>query len=144
LGVGRAEEKVKAKDQAKQAPESNSASADDALKPAFWLPEQTAAYLGLTEHQLYLYRRKGGGSPFVQHGVRTRYAPDDVRQWAAELPRFASRAEAYAHNPQRADGAAKQRAAVTRSRKTRWAEPKPERKKAEPKGASVTAAERAP
>jgi hypothetical protein len=58
---------------AKQSPESDSASADDALTPAFWTDEQAAAYLGLTEHQLYLYRRRGGGPPFVQFGVRVRY-----------------------------------------------------------------------
>ena len=135
---------MKAKDQARQIPESHSASGDDALKPAFWLPEQTAAYLGVTEHQLYLYRKNGGGPPFVQHGVRTRYAPDDVKQWAAELPRFASRAEAYAHNPKRAEGAARQRAATARARKRRWDdEPKPAKKKRETRGASATAGERA-
>jgi hypothetical protein len=136
---------MKTKDQAKQSPESNSASADDALKPAFWFDEQAAAYLGLTAHQLYLYRRRGGGPPFVQHGVRVRYPIDGVKQWASELPRFASRAEAYVHDPQRADGTARQRAATARARKARWEEePKQSSKKGKPKGANFTAAERAP
>jgi hypothetical protein len=116
---------------------------DDAPKPAFWLDEQAAAYLGLTTHQLYLYRRRGGGPPFVQHGVRVRYPIDSVKQWASQLPRFSSRAEAYAHDPQRADGAARQRAATAPARKRRWDdEPKPARKR-QPKEASATAGERA-
>lgn len=132
------------KDQAKQSPESYSAPVDDALKPMFATDEQAAILTGLTAHQLYLYRRRGGGPPFVQHGVRVRYPIDGLKTWAAELPRFTSRAEAYAANPKRAAGAAKQLAAVTRSRKTRWAEePKQARKKRKPQGASAAAAERA-
>jgi hypothetical protein len=140
---------VKTKDQAEQSTESNSAvSIDDLLKPAFWFDEQAAAYLGLTKHQLYLYRRRGGGPPFVQHGVRVRYPVDGVKQWASELPRFASRAEAYAANPRRALAASKQGVAIAQARKTRHAAPqgpapKLKRKKREPKGATVTADERA-
>jgi hypothetical protein len=138
-------DELKTKEQAEPVSEPNSASADDALKPMFATGEQAAVLTGLPPHQLYLYRRRGGGPPFVQHGVRVRYPIDGLRTWAAGLPRFTSRAEAYAHDPHRADGAAKQRAATARARKRRWDdEPKPARKKRQPKGASAAAGERAP
>jgi hypothetical protein len=92
---------------------------NNALAPMFVTDEQAAVVTGLTTHQLYLYRRRGGGPPFVVHGVRVRYPIDGLRAWAAELPRFSSRAEAYAYDPKRADGAARQRAALIGPRKRR-------------------------
>jgi hypothetical protein len=134
---------VKTKNRAEQSTESNSAvSTDDLLKPMFVTDEQAAIVTGLTTHQLYLYRRRGGGPPFVQHGARVRYPIDGLKTWSAELPRFSSRAEAYAANPQRALAASKQGVAIAQARETRH-EPKPEPKMRKPKGASVTADERA-
>ena len=92
----------------------------DALTPAFMTESQAAAYLGETEHQLYMHRRRGTGPPFVLHGARIRYPIHELVAWAKNLPRFTSRAEAYAANPARARAAARQRAATARARKTRW------------------------
>jgi hypothetical protein len=92
---------------------------DDALSPMFATDEQAAVVAGITTHQLYLLRRRGGGPPFVQHGARIRYPIDSLRAWAAELPRFTSRAEAYAHDPRRARAAAKQRTATAQARRSR-------------------------
>ena len=92
----------------------------DALAPAFLNEAESAEYLGLTKHQLYLLRRKGAGPPFVLHGARVRYAVDDLKRWAAALPRFTSIAQALVAYPARAEGARRQRAATARARKTRW------------------------
>ena len=102
-------------------PSSDSADAEFEVEPAF-LPEPGAAeYLGLTPHQLYLYRRgkKPEGPPFVLFGARIRYPVDGLRKWAASLPRFVNIAQAYAANPPRAKGAARQRATTARARKAK-------------------------
>jgi hypothetical protein len=106
---------------ASPAPESDFALTD-ALPPAFLTEGQAAQLLGLTPHQLYLYRcgKKARGPPFVMHGARIRYPVAELQDWARNLPRFVSRAEAYAANPQRARAAARQRTATARARKTRW------------------------
>jgi hypothetical protein len=96
------------------------ADEDDALAPAFATEAQAAAFLNLTPHELYLRRRRGDGPPFTVFGARVRYPFDALRQWAAELPLFTSRAQAYAADPQRARAAARQRGATARARKTRW------------------------
>lgn len=91
------------------------------VAPAFLTDAQAAKLLGLTPHQLYLYRagKKSGGPPFVQHGVRIRYPVAGLKQWAASLPQFTTRAEAYAANPKRAKGAARQRATTEQARKAK-------------------------
>jgi hypothetical protein len=105
---------------ASAAPESDSALTD-ALVPAFLTEAQAADYLGLTPHQLYLHRhRKGDGPAFVMHGARVRYHVDDLRKWAAALPRFRSIAEALVANPARAEGARRQRATTAIARMARW------------------------
>ena len=115
---------------AKQIPESDSpAVLDDALKPAFLTEAQAAQYLNQSEHQLYLKRRDGGGPPFTMHGARVRYPFADLVEWAQNLPRFTSRAEAYVANPKRAKGAAEQRTATARARETRWQDSKPKRER---------------
>ena len=96
------------------------ADGTDALAPAFATEAQAAQYLNLTEHELYLRRRRGDGPPFVLHGARVRYPIDALKQWAASLPCFTSRAAAYASNPERGAAAARQRAATARARKNRW------------------------
>ena len=53
------------------------------------------------------------------HGARIRYPVAGLRKWAASLPQFATRAEAYAANPQRAKGAARQRAGTEHARKAK-------------------------
>jgi hypothetical protein len=97
------------------------ADAELSVAPAFLTDAQAAQFLGITPHQLYLFRRgkKPGGPPFVLHGARIRYPVADLRAWAASLPRFATRAEAYAANPARAKGAARQRAGSAHARKTK-------------------------
>ena len=126
---------------AKQIPESDSAAVlDDALKPAFLTEAQAAQYLNQTEHQLYLKRRNGGGPPFTMHGARVRYPFADLVEWAQNLPRFTSRAEAYVANPKRAEGAQRQRTATARARKTRWDE-KPKRAKKRKLVEAATASE---
>jgi hypothetical protein len=97
------------------------ADEDNALAPAFATEPQAAAYLGETTHQLYLHRRRGTGPPFVMHGARVRYPIAELQAWAQNLPRFVSRAAAYAADPQRARAAARQRSATSHARKTRWA-----------------------
>jgi hypothetical protein len=100
---------------------SDSASTlEDLLAPAFATDIQAADYLGLTPHQLYLHRRRGTGPPFVQHGVRTRYPIAELVEWAKNLPRFTSRAQAYVADPERAVSALRQRTATAKARKTRW------------------------
>ena len=39
------------------------------------------------------------GPPFVQHGARIRYPVDDLKQWAASLPRFTSIAQGSSPTP---------------------------------------------
>jgi hypothetical protein len=90
------------------------------IEPAFLTESQVADYLGVHPHQLYLHRRRGTGPKFVVHGIRVRYPIDVVREWAAQLPRFASTAAAYAKHPKRAKAAAKQSAGSVVGRKTRW------------------------
>ena len=104
-------------------PSSNSESAaepSDALPPAFLTEPQAADFLGITAHQLYLQRRKGAGPPFVLHGARVRYPVDDLKRWAAALPRFTSIAQALVANPVRADGARPQGATTAVARRARW------------------------
>jgi hypothetical protein len=112
------------------APESESALTD-AIVPAFLTEEQAAIYLGLTPHQLYLHRCKGKdtGPPFVQHGVRVRYSLDDLKRWAAALPRFTSRGAVLASNPARAEGSNRQRATSAQAREARLAKRRDEAKK---------------
>ena len=89
------------------------------IEPMFLTESQAAAAIGETTHQMYLHRRAGTGPPFV-HGVRIRYPVDALREWAQALPRFTSRAEAYAKYPERADAAARQGGGMVEARKTRW------------------------
>ena len=93
----------------------------DFVEPAFLTEDQAAKLLGLHPHQLYLFRcgKKPGGPPFVMHGARVRYPVAGLRKWAASLPHFTTRAEAYAANPKRAKGAARQRAATAEARKAK-------------------------
>jgi hypothetical protein len=100
----------------------SAAEPSDALAPAFLTEEQAATYLGLHPHQLYLHRCKGKGKgpPFVQHGVRVRYSFDDLKRWAAALPRFTSRGAVLAANPTRAKHARKQAATSAQAREARW------------------------
>lgn len=105
---------------------SNSESAaaelsDPPLAPAFLTEVGAADYLGETSHQLYLRRRRGDGPPFVMHGARVRYPVDDLKRWAAALPRFRSIGEALVANPARAEGARRQRATTAIARKARLA-----------------------
>jgi hypothetical protein len=100
---------------------------NEAPTQAFWTERQAAALLNLTEHDLYLRRRRGDGPPFTMFGSRVRYPPTTTQEWARERPRFSSNAEAHAANPKRARAAARQRAASAHARKTRW-----------PKGDSAT------
>ena len=95
--------------------------ADFDVAPAFYTEAQAATFLGLTPHQLYLYRRgkKSGGPAFVMHGARIRYPVAGLKKWAAALPQFSTRAEAYAANPKRAKGAARQRAGTAHARKAK-------------------------
>jgi hypothetical protein len=101
--------------------DSEPADAEFEVAPAFLTDAQAAKLLGLTPHQLYLYRRgkKAGGPPFVMHGARVRYPVADLREWAASLPQFVNRAQAYAADPVRAKGAARQRATTARARKAK-------------------------
>jgi hypothetical protein len=101
--------------------DSEPADAESGIAPAFLTDAQAAEYLGLTPHQLYLYRRgkKAEGPPFVMHGARVRYPVKGLAQWAASLPQFTTRAEAYAANPKRAKGAARQRAFTAQARKAK-------------------------
>ena len=94
----------------------------DALAPAFLTEAQAAQYLDESEHQLYLMRRRGAGPPFTMHGARVRYPVAELVEWARNLPRFVSRAEAYAADPARKRAADRQRIATARARKTRWRE----------------------
>ena len=91
------------------------------VAPAFLTDAQAAQFLGLHPHQLYLFRcgKKPGGPPFVMHGARVRYPVAGLRKWAASLPQFITRAEAYAANPVRAKGAARQRATTAKARKAK-------------------------
>lgn len=91
------------------------------IAPAFLTPTQAAEYLGITPHQLYLFRcgKKPDGPVFTMHCARVRYPTDALAQWAAALPRFGSRAEAYAANPARAKGAARQRATTAKARQAK-------------------------
>ena len=91
------------------------------VAPAFLTDAQAAQFLGLSSHQLYLHRRKGSGPPFVMHGARIRYPIAALRKWAASLPQFVSRAEAYAANPVRAKGAARQRATTAKAHQAKIA-----------------------
>jgi hypothetical protein len=101
--------------------DSDPTETDFEVAPAFLTDKQAAQLLGLTPHQLYLYRRgkKPGGPPFVLHGARVRYPVAGLRVWAASLPQFTNRAQAYAANPQRANGAARQRATTAQARKAK-------------------------
>ena len=92
----------------------------DALAPAFATEAQAAQYLNLTEHELYLRRRRGDGPPFTLFGARVRYPFDSLQEWARDRPLFTSRAEAYSADPERGAAAARQRAATARARKNRW------------------------
>ena len=91
------------------------------VAPAFLTDKQAAEYLGLTPHQLYLYRRgkKAEGPPFTMYGARIRYPVAGLRQWAASLPQFTNRAQAYAANPKRAKGAARQRSTTAHARQAK-------------------------
>ena len=100
-------------------PSTQSDSESDALAPAFLNEAGAADFVGITAHQLYLHRRKGTGPPFVMHGARVRYPVDDLKQWAAALPRFTSIAQALVANPARAEGARRQRATTAIARKAR-------------------------
>jgi hypothetical protein len=86
------------------------AALTDAIVPAFLTEEQAATYVGESAHQFYVRRRKGTGPPFVMHGVRVRYPIDDLKRWAAALPRYTSRAQALVANPKRAAAARRQAA----------------------------------
>ena len=55
------------------------------------------------------------------HGARVRYPVAGLRKWAESLPQFTNRAQAYAAHPQRAKGAARQRAATEKARKAKIA-----------------------
>jgi hypothetical protein len=98
----------------------------DAPAPAFLTDNQTAVFLNLTPHELYLMRRRGDGPPFVMFGARVRYPIEGLQGWAQNRPRFTSRAEAYVADPKRARAATRQRAATVRARKTRWTSKSPE------------------
>ena len=78
---------------------SSDSDTDIDVAPAFLTDAQAATFLGISGHQLYLHRRKGSGPPFVLHGARIRYPVAGLREWAASLPTFTSRAQAYAANP---------------------------------------------
>ena len=101
--------------------DSDPAETEFDVAPAFLTEAQGATLLGLTPHQLYLFRsgKKPGGPPFVMHGARVRYPVAGLRKWAASLPQFTTRAEAYAANPKRAKGAARQRAGTEQARKAK-------------------------
>ena len=100
---------------------SSDLESEASLAPAFLTDARAAEYLGISPHQLYLYRRgkKPGGPPFIMHGARVRYPVAGLHKWAASLPRFATTAQAYAANPQRAKGAARQRATTAQARKAK-------------------------
>jgi len=56
----------------------------------------TAAYLGLAASTLEKLRVRGGGPPFVRRGRAVYYDLADLDAWIADMPRFASTAEADA------------------------------------------------
>jgi hypothetical protein len=98
---------------------SDKIPASPVLAPVFATEEQAASFLNITAHQLYLLRKDGGGPPFTMFGARVRYPLADLEKFAASLPLFNSRAEAYAHDRKRSAAAANQRAALAGARKTR-------------------------
>jgi hypothetical protein len=87
--------------------------------------KQAADILNETTNKLARWRKDGGGPPFVMVGKRARYPLDDLERWVASLRRFASLAEAYAHDRQRAEAADHQRTALAGARKTRWTPKEP-------------------
>jgi hypothetical protein len=95
--------------------------------PRFLTEDQAGELLGLHPHQLYLHRRRGGGPPFVMFHARVRYPLAELLEWARNLPRFTSRAEAYVADPMRAEAAQRQRTATAFARKTRWQDGEPKR-----------------
>ena len=100
---------------------SSDSESEASLAPAFLTDAQAAEYLGISPHQLYLYRRgkKPGGPPFIMHGARVPLSgrrPAQVGRIAAAVRHHA---QAYAANPQRAKGAARQRATTAQARKAK-------------------------
>ena len=90
------------------------------VAPAFLTDTQAAQFLGLSSHQLYLLRAAKAPADrrsfCMARGSDIRSPP---AQWAASLPQFVSRAEAYAANPVRAKGAARQRATTAKARQAK-------------------------
>lgn len=53
----------------------------DAEVPRLWTHRETAAFLSISETQLYILNRQGAGPPSYKVGGLRRYSPDDVRGW---------------------------------------------------------------